>query len=177
MNEQEEAVWRDRLLYLILGWGGIGAKCFVLEAMTQHFDLPIRSVPFIWLPTLTVGLFCTILYLRGSMQVHGDPPNRVYQVYLGELVLAVLLLWVLIGVPHPHLPLACSLFSATLLWVASVWRKSLPFAFLAAAWTFGSGILVWKDEAEAYAWYGLMLGGLLFAPALFWVIRGRRPAF
>lgn len=49
-------------------WGLIIAKCLLLEWLAQWYAVPIRTLPFVWLPSILFGLLCMFFFMHHSFK-------------------------------------------------------------------------------------------------------------
>lgn len=73
---------------LVLFWGLIFTKLFLLEYGVQVYDVPINSTIYVWSLTLIMGLLCSVVYVGLVLKKRSSKPltNRV----IGSLWLATL---------------------------------------------------------------------------------------
>lgn len=172
-----ETLVLDRLHAL---WALLLAKCCLLQAAIERWSIPVDGWLLVWVSSLTLAGFATVLYLRAHRADLGRVPvnARVATALLAGLAILVL------GAAHASLALgllAPAALGAAVLGLAGLHglvhaalrRRPEPLVGALLAWAAAWSCLHAADLALTFAWCG---AGLLLGSALpgFALVRAAR---
>lgn len=144
---------------LSLFWGLIFAKLFLLEYAMQIYEVPFDSTFYIWTLTLSMGVVCSIAFMRlDRHHLPGKPltGKLVRSIWLGVFSAMVIgsAGGVLVAELSPYLlPGVYALILGVGFFSHSVLNGRTLFRFLALAWWAAALLLLSRNEVVTFAWF------------------------
>jgi hypothetical protein len=150
-----------RLKLITTLWGLLLTKCFLLEFLVRHYEVPIHSLTYIWTLSILMAGVATAVYVNVSSESRAGfvPPAGFGLTVLSGLLVTLLSLWALLA-PSGQGGLALAL-AALVLSLKHGWRVRQGGG-ADSRWL----ALGWLAAALGLAYFGTPVGFLLFALGL-----------
>jgi len=166
-----------RLTLILTLWGLLFTKCFTLEFLVRHYDVPINSLNYVWALSIIMASVATIVYAniqtedRSSLIKH---PNFSVLLITG-LVVTPLVAQSLLSSSEESFLLA---FAAVGVGFSHIWRhlkKYQPSRIgIAFGWFGGAAAIFYSGQTFGFLIFGICIFSLSFLPGLFKVVTLRR---
>lgn len=154
-------------------WGLILAKCFLAQWAVFRYDIPINTLFFVWIPSLTFGALCTFIYTGIVLKrvtrrrLAGRFVRHIWTATLA-LIAAISLLGTALNMFNPMLlPGFFALIVGASFYIHSALNNHLLFKWVAAGWWVGSAWLFYAPDENALAFFSLMILCLQVFPAVY----------
>jgi hypothetical protein len=163
----------DRGLLLAFFWGLIWAKCFVVEYAKIAYGIEVNTFLIVWVPSLTMGVFCTILYLT-SWGKQSDPTQAWEKLIMGVLLVAAVALEARTLIPPEALPGALGFMLGVGFFMRTRHQRHAPWSrLLSGVWIFISLGFFAMGGIQTFLWFSWALMLFLVLPSAihFFIIR------
>jgi len=148
---------------LMLFWGLIYAKLFLLEYGVQVYEVPLNSLLYLWTLTLIMGIVCTIAYVRlfpGARKEESMTDKALWNIWVGCFI-AVGLGAVSSLLTSPMNAFQAPAFSSLIMGVGFMSQSALGgkrlYFHLALTWWVIAVILFHQEGVITFAWFSLSL--------------------
>lgn len=148
---------------LMLFWGLIFAKLFIVEYAVQIYEIPVNSVIYIWSLTLIMGSACTFAYLkagpvRESYRARSQRLLRdIWLACFVAMILGAAASFLLATVNPFHTPAFFALILGIGFFLQGGIYEGNVFRILGVAWWGAALFLFTRVDVQSFAWFSLFL--------------------
>ncbi len=168
----------NRNSLLIILWGLLFMKCFILEYLVHYYTVPINSVIYVWSLSIFMATAATIVYLGLQAKEFPSalafpPSTSIWCACLIGVLLIVAAGFIIESLPLLQIPALIGLVLGLGYCAQGLLDKHLPSIFSGFGWWLGAVILFWLNSLNILLLFALFI--LLFSvlPPLIGMLRRR----
>lgn len=164
---------RSRLTLIFTLWGLLFTKCFTLEFLVRHYDVPINSLLYVWTLSIIMASVATLVFANIEVAERADLIKHPHFPVLLITALAVIILVAqsLLSTSNESFPLA---LAAIAVGISHLWRhlkkaqaQQIGIAF---GWFGAAAAILYLGQTICFLIFAISIFALSFLPGLFQVL-------
>lgn len=167
----------DRLRLIFTLWGLLFTKCFTLEFLVRHYEVPINSITYVWTLSILMASVATAVYAnlqRAQQKALVRQPGFYVYAVTGLAVVALIARSLLLTDSEASftLPLAAAAMAIGHIWQILKHPRSTP-VWAALGWFASAAALLLYDTPANFLVFAISLFLLSVTPGLIQAFQSR----